>query len=170
MYFYSITAIHLHHITEITIVVARRRRTADSIDFGISSSRVPLRHTFARPSPKQMHRPPLSRSTSTALIKTCLLLSTNISLFCGIRGSFSATGHLYKRDDDDDDDDDEIEGAKFWIFIAISITLVLLGGVFAGKSTAIAFLFFALALPECRAHKTNRFTLLRSYSWSYGTR
>ncbi|KAK9477874.1 hypothetical protein V1514DRAFT_332738 [Lipomyces japonicus] len=84
-----------------------------------------------------------SRSYSPVLIKTCLLLSGYLPqiyshpLFPGNRGR---RGLLPRDDDDDDDDDDDeydIHGAKFWVFMSISITLVLLGGVFAGLTLGL---------------------------------
>ncbi|KAK9465670.1 hypothetical protein V1512DRAFT_44770 [Lipomyces arxii] len=76
-----------------------------------------------------MHPPLLPRRYSTAIIKACLLLSANIPFL----NKNQAINHVFKRDDDDD----EIEGAKFWVFMAISVTLVLLGGIFAGLTLGL---------------------------------
>ncbi|KAK9462001.1 uncharacterized protein V1516DRAFT_673487 [Lipomyces oligophaga] len=90
-----------------------------------------------------MHTPLLSRSRATALVKVCLLLSVNLSaanhylLSAGQYVLGSSTYAFVKRDDDDDDDDDELSGAKFWVFMGISITLVLLGGIFAGLTLGL---------------------------------
>ncbi|KAK9448306.1 uncharacterized protein V1518DRAFT_385054 [Limtongia smithiae] len=87
-----------------------------------------------------MHPPLLTRACSAALVKSCLLLSAYLPsairqlpflAFAPNAGRHS----LYSRDDDDDDF--EIDGPKFWIFMGISVTLVLLGGVFAGLTLGL---------------------------------
>ncbi|KAK9373366.1 uncharacterized protein V1513DRAFT_449403 [Lipomyces chichibuensis] len=84
-----------------------------------------------------MHRSSIPRTFSTALVKACLLLSANLPFLHSyplLNGNY-----LYKRDHDDDDDfnDEEIVGPKFWIFMSISVTLVLLGGIFAGLTLGL---------------------------------
>ncbi|KAK9359181.1 hypothetical protein V1504DRAFT_411016 [Lipomyces starkeyi] len=82
-----------------------------------------------------MHHPSIPRTSSTALVKACLLLSANLPFL----HSYSVPNgkYLYRRDDDDDVNDEEMVGPKFWIFMSVSVTLVLLGGIFAGLTLGL---------------------------------
>ncbi|KAK9323313.1 hypothetical protein V1517DRAFT_289669 [Lipomyces orientalis] len=77
---------------------------------------------------------PRARTYSTALVKACLLLSANLPV---LRSQPIFDGNYLHRRDHDDDDDDELDGPKFWIFMSISVTLVLLGGIFAGLTLGL---------------------------------
>ncbi|KAK9315487.1 hypothetical protein V1524DRAFT_470213 [Lipomyces starkeyi] len=82
-----------------------------------------------------MHHPSIPRTFSTALVKACLLLSANLPFlhsYTVLNGKY-----LYRRDDDDDVNDEEMIGPKFWIFMSVSVTLVLLGGIFAGLTLGL---------------------------------
>ncbi|KAK9472972.1 uncharacterized protein V1510DRAFT_429785 [Dipodascopsis tothii] len=63
---------------------------------------------------------------SKAIIKACFILSAQLPVLHSYP--------LVRRDDDDDDDDDE---ANFWLYMSVSIVLVLLGGVFAGLTLGL---------------------------------
>ncbi|KAJ8096705.1 hypothetical protein POJ06DRAFT_263183 [Lipomyces tetrasporus] len=77
---------------------------------------------------------PRARTYSTALVKACLLLSANLPVLHSY--SILDGNYLHKRDHDDRDDD-ELDGPEFWIFMSISVTLVLLGGIFAGLTLGL---------------------------------
>ncbi|KAK9367309.1 hypothetical protein V1509DRAFT_626922 [Lipomyces kononenkoae] len=85
-----------------------------------------------------MHRPLIPQTYSTALVKACLLLSANLPFLRTY--PVQSANYFYKRDydaNDVDDDEDMVVGPKFWIFMSISVMLVLLGGVFAGLTLGL---------------------------------
>ncbi|KAK9492340.1 hypothetical protein V1508DRAFT_462374 [Lipomyces doorenjongii] len=83
-----------------------------------------------------MHRPSIPQTFSTALVKASLLLSANLP-FLHSSPLLKNGNYLYRRDHDDDVNDEEMVGPKFWIFMSISVTLVLLGGIFAGLTLGL---------------------------------
>ncbi|KAK9457778.1 hypothetical protein V1511DRAFT_490815 [Dipodascopsis uninucleata] len=76
-------------------------------------------------------KPPLSSASrySFSIAKSCLLLS---SFLPGLH-SHPIEKHFFRRDDDDD----TVDGAEYWVFLSISVVLVLLGGVFAGLTLGL---------------------------------
>lgn len=73
----------------------------------------------------------VSRSISTSVVRTILLLSAYIPSLRShplIGGGFAT---IYKHKDDDDVEGDP-SSAKFWVYMAVACTLVLFGGIFAG--------------------------------------
>ncbi|KAK9236136.1 hypothetical protein V1525DRAFT_363542 [Lipomyces kononenkoae] len=86
-----------------------------------------------------MHPSPLiPPSYSTALVKACLLLSANLPFIHSHRPALQGNNYLYRREyDANADNEGPVVGPKFWIFMSISVTLVLLGGIFAGLTLGL---------------------------------
>jgi len=79
----------------------------------------------------------VSRSISTSVVRTILLLSAYIPSLRShpLIGKRVAT--IYKHGDDDVEGDPS--SPKFWIYMAVACTLVLFGGIFAGLTLGYVF-------------------------------